>query len=378
MTRFAMLLDGYRRTSFLVASGVGLFFFAWSMSPLPLHTDTSSLPIFEEVTLAADTVASNSKGGTRVVGFGHVDVQGGTVPLSSAIGGQVEEVLVTEGDHVKSGQPLVRLSATQAKSQLIEAQAAVEQARVQRRQADRAIELFNIKKQLQAQAILVAKTKLSAGNRDVKHVGQLAGDDVLPNERLLIARDIATSLESSLEAEELKRRELELQDPRETVELADASLRLAEARLAQAQEYLSRHTIVAPADGTVLRVQLSNGQMTGPTQMVPAIWFAPEKPRIIRCEIDQAFADRVHVGMRAEIFDDRVAGQRWVGQVQRCGDWIAQRRSLLDEPFQKNDVRTLETIIALDPGQPEVRIGQRMRVVLTGEQTEKVPVQARR
>ena len=44
----------------------------------------------------------------------------------------------------------------------------------------------------------------------------------------------------------------------------------------------------------------------------------------------------------------------------------------------RNDVRTLETIIALDPGQPEVRIGQRMRVVLTGETVKPVQVQARR
>jgi len=377
MTRLSMLLHGYRRTSLLVGAGVGLFLFTWGMSPVSMEADTSRLAIFEEIVHASDK-ASAAKSNTRVVGFGHVDVQGGTVPLSSPIGGQVEEILVSEGDHVKSGQPLVRLSATQARSQLIEAQAAVEQARVQRRQADRAIEQFDIRKQLQAQAISLAKTKLDAGKRDVQHLTQLAGDDVVPNERLLTARDVVKALESSLEAEELKMRELQLQDPRETVELASASLRLAEAKLAQAEEYLNRHTIVAPSDGTILRVQLTDGQLTGPNQMIPAIWFAPEKPRIVRCEIDQAFADRVQVGMKAEVFDDRVAGQRWTGHVQRCGDWIAQRRSLLDEPFQKNDVRTLETMITLDPGQPEVRIGQRMRVVLTNEPTEKVQVQARR
>lgn len=376
MTRLSMLLHGYRRTSLLVGAGVGLFVFTWGMTPVTLD-DTSRLSIFEEVVHASDK-GTATKANTRVVGFGHVDVQGGTVPLSSSIGGQVDEILVAEGDHVKAGQPLVRLSAIQARSQLIEAQAAVEQARVQRRQADRAIEQFSIRKQLQSQAISLAKTKLEAGRRDVKHVTQLAGDDVVPNEKLLSSRDLVKGLESSLEAEELKLKELELQDPRETVELAAASLRLAEAKLAQAEEFLNRHTIVAPSDGTILRVQLTAGQLTGPNQMIPAIWFAPDKPRIVRCEIDQAFADRVQVGMKAEVFDDRVAGQRWTGYVQRCGDWIAQRRSLLDEPFQKNDVRTLETLITLDPGQPEVRIGQRMRVVLTNEPTEKVHVQARR
>ena len=41
-----------------------------------------------------------------------------------------------------------------------------------------------------------------------------------------------------------------------------------------------------------------------------------------------------------------------------------QRRSILQEPFQYNDVRTLECIITLDPSNQPVRIGQRMRVTI--------------
>ena len=36
------------------------------------------------------------------------------------------------------------------------------------------------------------------------------------------------------------------------------------------------------------------------------------------------------------------------------------------EPLQFNDVRTLECIVTLDPGQPPLRIGQRVRVTLEG------------
>ena len=37
---------------------------------------------------------------------------------------------------------------------------------------------------------------------------------------------------------------------------------------------------------------------------------------------------------------------------------------MLLEPGQLNDVRTLECIIALEPDQPPLRIGQRVRVVI--------------
>jgi hypothetical protein len=50
--------------------------------------------------------------------------------------------------------------------------------------------------------------------------------------------------------------------------------------------------------------------------------------------------------------------------VIRISDWYIQRRSTMPEALQYNDARTLECIIELDAGQPELRIGQRVRVTL--------------
>ena len=50
--------------------------------------------------------------------------------------------------------------------------------------------------------------------------------------------------------------------------------------------------------------------------------------------------------------------------MERISDWYSQRRSVLLEPLQFNDVRTLECIISIDPGQPPLRIGQRVRIAL--------------
>jgi multidrug resistance efflux pump len=352
MSRLWSVIQQARRLPTLVALGAVLF-----LASL-LSTGGPATAWSERDQAPAEMSADR-----KVVGFGHVDVDGGTVPLSPAIAGQVDLVLVKEGDRVKAGQPLVRLKSIHAQAQLAEAEAAVEHAEIERKQADRAAEEQSIRRKLQEQAIRSAASKLDASQREVAHLSNLAGDDVVPAERVKIGRDVETNLRAALEAEQLKLRQLDLVDSRETVQLADLALRLARAKRDQADDYLARHTITAPSDGLVLRVMLSPGQMTAPG---PApIWFAPDRAKIIRCEIDQAFADRVEKGRVAEIFDDRATGQPWTGVVARCGDWIAPRRSVLDEPFQRNDVRTLECVITLDPGQPEVRIGQRMRVVIT-------------
>jgi hypothetical protein len=46
-------------------------------------------------------------------------------------------------------------------------------------------------------------------------------------------------------------------------------------------------------------------------------------------------------------------------------DWYTQRRLVNEEQLQLKDVRTLECLIALDPGQPPLLIGQRVRVTIS-------------
>jgi hypothetical protein len=54
----------------------------------------------------------------------------------------------------------------------------------------------------------------------------------------------------------------------------------------------------------------------------------------------------------------------WKGRVESISDWYTHRRYMILEPLQFNDVRTLEAIIELDPGQKPLKIGQRVRVTL--------------
>ncbi len=37
---------------------------------------------------------------------------------------------------------------------------------------------------------------------------------------------------------------------------------------------------------------------------------------------------------------------------------------MLYEPFQLTDIRTVECLVVLDPGQPPLRFGQRVRVLI--------------
>jgi multidrug resistance efflux pump len=130
---------------------------------------------------------------------------------------------------------------------------------------------------------------------------------------------------------------------------------------------LEQCDLKAPADGTVLRVLVRPGEVLSSQPRQPAVWFCPQTPRIVRAEVDQEFGYRVALGQPAVIRDDSTAAVTWRGQVYRVSDWYTHRRSILQEPLQLNDVRTLECLIAVEPGQAPLRIGQRVLVTLEVE-----------
>jgi hypothetical protein len=99
----------------------------------------------------------------------------------------------------------------------------------------------------------------------------------------------------------------------------------------------------------------------------PAVWFRPDEPWIVRCEVEQRYVYRVHEGMKCEVFDDRLDKPSWTGTVQQCSRWIGPKRQQSDTPLAWHDVKVMECIVVLDKPQEEPLIGQRVRVVFRGK-----------
>jgi multidrug resistance efflux pump len=111
---------------------------------------------------------------------------------------------------------------------------------------------------------------------------------------------------------------------------------------------------------------VSAGETASPG--VPALLFRPDGPLVVRAELEQEFIGRVKSGMRATVTDEsRADSPTWTGRVKTVGAFVARRRSILLEPGEINDVRTVECVIALEGRTEGLLVGQRMRVRLTKE-----------
>lgn len=346
------------------------------MGGLLAHRASSSVK-WQDIVPRPGTEPSQTKGPARdseklVVCFGYADLESGITNLHPSQVGRVEEVLVRENDTVEAGAILLRLDDRAARYKVDEAKALLEEAVSRLVKAEEGPEQHRLLVTEQQAKRNAARYRLQsaqhtlAGRRaqmKIEAIGRKRDDPVTTEEVASTAERIK-EFEEILSQEESKLKALEAQDPAVDVARVRAEVATTRARLSEAERVLSEHVLRAPKAGKVLRIFVSPGELlTSPPKRM-AIQFCPDEPRIIRAEVDQAFASRMAVGLPAVVRDDGTDGPPWRGHVARISDWYTQRRQVADEQLQLKDVRTLECLIALDPDQPPLRIGQRVRVTI--------------
>jgi multidrug resistance efflux pump len=315
---------------------------------------------------------------TGIVCIGYVDVEPGVANLYPIQPGRVVwradegEQIIKDKDGVirrVNGQDdvLLRLDDRLAQAELKRAEASLKDAEYQLAKADLAPKLHDEKvKQLEA-AVDAVKAEKAAADQQVVIVKRAFDNKVAKAEELRAAQEAVKKVEALTGIAESKVREakayrsqLDLDKSRAKEGVKEKRALVEKARLG-VEECLVR----APSEGEVLRVLRSVGDVLGPNPHAPALEFCPKASRIVRAEVQQEFAAKVKEGQDAVIEDDSNSSQRWTGRVKRLSNWFAHRRSIIQEPFQFNDVRTLECLVEVTgPSERPLRIGQRMRVTI--------------
>ncbi len=340
--------------------------------------------------------------GIGIICVAYVDVEGGIASLYPEQPGRVTEVLVQEGEQVKPGKVLLKVDDTLQRRIVEEAQGDLEIAK-QKFQAlenerERKIQIYESMLKLKKIAIDVAQDDVALAKSALKQIEakkKQAEASVAYQKKLLNARSISSShllrkaqatveeAEAGIEQAketikkaqagvEAARQELVIaqqSNPKEKFEdqitIAKENIDLKQKQLAKAKYQVEQCVVRAPSLGSVLRIYTRKGETLGRNPKLPAIQFCPKSPRIVRAEVLLEWAHSVKVGQECIIEDDSSSKVQWRGKIARLSDWFTQRRKIVLEPFQFNDVRTLEAIIEIteSEGQP-LRIGQRMRVMV--------------
>lgn len=269
----------------------------------------------------AEHVAASSTDIARPVAIarGKVDVEGGMLALSFPSEGVVNKVLVSEGQTVQQGQRLLQ-------------------------QDNR---LFHVDKRVAESEIAVANAQLQGLREQLPGLKQKA-------QRLKAAAQAgAAQMQLSDEAY------AQLQQAQTAVTVAQAQVNLAKSRLAQLAVRGAQLDLQAPFAGSIVKLNVQPGTFIPGGQ--PAALFLPDKPLIIRAELNESYLAGVHVGMQArvQIDNDSERVDLPTAQVIRISSTFAA--SQLQDNVQQSQGRVVECILAFD-SEPSTRVGQNVVV----------------
>jgi HlyD family secretion protein len=134
---------------------------------------------------------------------------------------------------------------------------------------------------------------------------------------------------------------------REDKARADAEVVAAEAHVQGAQERLRKCSIIAPIDGTVLRVYARPGESFSTVTPRPLFSLADASGRRVKAEVDERDFGKVAVGQNVIIHADGLNGARLTGSVARVSAIMGRKTVYSGDPADKSDRDVLEVTIDL-------------------------------
>ncbi len=141
---------------------------------------------------------------------------------------------------------------------------------------------------------------------------------------------------------------------------ADAEVLAAEGRVRTVRERIGKCAILAPIDGTILRVYARCGESFSTVTPRPLFSLADTSSRHIKAEIDESDVDKVSIGQKVVIQADALDGKRLNGSVVRISAMMGRKSISTGDPSDKSDRDILEAVIGLDDNTRSLPIGLRV------------------
>lgn len=257
---------------------------------------------------------------TRVVGVARIEPEKGLLYVYSSASGKIESIQVDENAVVKQGEILVTLEQATDLAQLNQ-----ERSKISAQQS----------------AIQSAEANANAIQSDL----QKAKEDVTLNEKLLTANAIA---EQTLNDSKAKVAKLLFDYNKQQAEVSQTKNKMNEinANIQYRKAVMEEKQIKASFDGKILQWDVQKGDYINAGQKLGQ--FAPQGALIAVTEVDEVFADKVRIGMKAEIISQSDARKIGDGEIVFVAEFL-KKKSLFSDENMVEDRRVREVRIRLNP-----------------------------
>jgi multidrug resistance efflux pump len=298
------------------------------------------------VSAQAHTSSPSYLGDVIFASPGRVEGLSDTIEVGAGADGILKAVYVTERQFVKRGTLLGQIACDDLDAMLQTSLAEADAARQVRARLIRGARYEEKKiaanKAAAAQARL-AEAKLRLGRqRALYEGGEISHADYDQTSRDF--RVAQADFRAAVRTEEL----LAAPPLEEDKARADADVLAAEGRVRTAQERIGKCAILAPIDGTILRVHARPGESFSTVMPRPLFSLADASGRRVKAEIDERDLSKVVIGQSVIIRAEGLGGKKLIGTVESISGVMGRKSVYAEDPSDRIDRDVLEAVIALN------------------------------
>ncbi len=270
--------------------------------------------------------------GTRLAATGIIEAREENVAIGTPIAGLVTKVLVKVSQQVDKGDALLQLDERELQAQLIQAQAAI------------------AVNQAQLDVALAQKLKVQDNLDRLKSI----------TDQRAVSQD------------DVRNRSNDLTVAQAQVGSAEAQLAAAQADVKQIQMLIERLTIRAPRPGTILQVNIREGEFASIQNRLAAMILGDLDKLQIRADVDEQNAMQVRKDEDAVAYVKGDSKSALPLKFVRIEPFVIPKQSLTGASTERVDTRVLQVIYELSiPEGKQLYVGQQVDVMIGGEKKVK-------
>jgi HlyD family secretion protein len=281
----------------------------------------------------------------QAVAPGRVEPTSGEIKIAAPIVGVIGEVLVKANDKVFAGEPLIRLVDSEAQARLATAEAQIalrKRARNDESPSSRASTRRKAEDGVAdaEKALLEAQAAVDRAAIE-RRAGRGSDADVDA------ARAALSRAQDRLKQQKAELRKVEADTNIPLPTQVEGQLNVARTELAAAQAAVEKLTIRAPIGGTVLQVNGKAGELASPSGTQPMVLLGDVSTLRVRAELDERDFGEIKIGQPALVRAAAFRGRDFAGKVVFIAPIVEPARINSRGQRSVTDVDVVEVLIDL-------------------------------
>jgi ABC exporter DevB family membrane fusion protein len=280
-------------------------------------------------------------------GVGYFEPVSEVRKLMMRTGGVIKKCTVKVGDTVRKGDVLVEMEDATPRAEVELARHNLAMVRADAANVNAGINPYKVK--VAEQAIGRLREKLRHHNVEAVRYRLMLASRAVSSQDWEAAETACRQTEAELKEQLAELEHLQHSVTPENRDWQESRVAHARANLELAEERLRETKLLAPFDGTVLKLLKREGEGVSMSEPEPVVLFGDLSRMRIRAEIDERFVRHVAVGQAAVVYGRNLAGQTYRGEVVQVEPIMGDKTVFVRTPSERKDLNVVQVLIDLGP-----------------------------